>query len=230
MVGAGDIGWCGLPGVAATARLIEGIPGTVFTLGDNAYMRGTGREFAECYEPYWGRFKDRTYPAPGNHEYETTAALPYYTYFGSSAGPPGRGYYSYELGSWHIISLNSEPEPRFPRAAHAAQMAWLRADLTENREKLCTAAYFHHPLYTSGPNSPQLHMRDVYELLTSSTSTSSWRRTIICTSASRHKMHMDGWIWRAGFGSSSSGPAARPPTRSRGARRTARRLRASLAC
>jgi hypothetical protein len=165
LVGAGDIGWCGLAGAAATANLIDAIPGTVITLGDNAYMKGTAHEFAECYEPFWGRFKNRTYPSPGNHEYESTAALPYYTYFGLNAGPPGRGYYSFELGSWHIVSLNSEPEPRFPRAAHAAQLAWLRADLEANRDKTCTAAYFHHPLYSSGPNGPQTHMRDVYQML-----------------------------------------------------------------
>jgi 3',5'-cyclic AMP phosphodiesterase CpdA len=165
LVGAGDIGWCGLPGAAATAALIDGIPGAVFTLGDNAYMKGTAREFAECYEPYWGRFRNRTYPAPGNHEYESTAALPYYSYFGMSAGPPGRGYYSFDLGSWHVVSLNSMTEPQFPRAAYAAQLAWLRADLEANREKVCTVAYFHHPLYTSGPNGPQTHMREVYRVL-----------------------------------------------------------------
>ncbi|MGH9313039.1 MAG: metallophosphoesterase family protein [Vicinamibacterales bacterium] len=165
LVGAGDIGWCGLPGAAATARLIEGIPGTVFTVGDNAYMRGTAREFAECYEPFWGRFKNRTFPSPGNHEYETAGAMPYFSYFGANAGPPGRGYYSYELGAWHIVSLNSEPEPRFSRGAHTAQLAWLRDDLTVNAGTACTAAYFHHPLYTSGPNHPQTHMREVYRTL-----------------------------------------------------------------
>lgn len=164
-VGAGDIGWCGLPGAAATARLIEGMPGTVFTVGDNAYMKGTAKDFAECYEPFWGRFKHRTFPSPGNHEYETAGGAPYYTYFGGNAGPPGRGYYSYDLGAWHIVSLNSEPEPRFPRAAHAAQLAWLRDDLTANGGSSCTAAYFHHPLYTSGPNNPQTHMREVYRTL-----------------------------------------------------------------
>jgi acid phosphatase type 7 len=165
LVGAGDIGWCGLPWAAETARLVDSIPGTVFTVGDNAYMKGTAREFADCYDPFWGRFRSRTFPSPGNHEYESAGAFPYYAYFGANAGPPGRGYYSYELGAWHVISLNSEPEPRFSRDSRAAQMDWLRADLEAARGTACTAAYFHHPLYSSGPNGPQPHMRDIYRAL-----------------------------------------------------------------
>ena len=103
----GDIGMCGTKGAELTARLLDGIAGTVFTTGDNAYMRGTAEEFRNCYEPTWGRHRSRTRPVPGNHEYETGGAG-YYAYFGDRAGPGGAGYYSYAVGPWRVIALNSE--------------------------------------------------------------------------------------------------------------------------
>ena len=107
-VGAGDIGFCGGGGnPAETARLLDTIGGTVFTLGDNAYFSGTAQEYRECYDRTWGRHKSRTRPVPGNHEYESPGAAPYFAYFGANAGTPGFGYYSFELGSWHAIALNS---------------------------------------------------------------------------------------------------------------------------
>jgi hypothetical protein len=160
LVGAADIGWCGSTAAAATGRLVDSIDGTVFAAGDLAYMSGTARDFAQCYDPVWGRFKSRTFPSPGNHEYETPGAQPYYQYFGSNAGPPGLGYYSYDRAGWHIISLNSEA----PASAGSAQMSWLRADLTTNRA-LCTIAYWHHPVFSSGQNGPQQRMRDVWRVL-----------------------------------------------------------------
>jgi hypothetical protein len=108
VVAAGDIADCATEDDEATARLVEGIDGaTVLTLGDNAYPEGPAEDFAECYEPSWGQFKARTMPSPGNHEYETPGASGYFDYFGKAAGDPGEGYYSYELGSWHIVALNS---------------------------------------------------------------------------------------------------------------------------
>lgn len=105
--GAGDIAKC--PGQAgATAKLLATIPGTVFTLGDNVYPDGNAAMFSSCYGSTWGRFRSRTRPSPGNHDYLTAGAAAYYSYFGSVAGPRGRGYYSYDLGAWHITSLNSE--------------------------------------------------------------------------------------------------------------------------
>src|SRR6185436_17437968 len=92
---------------AATAALLDAIPGTVFTLGDNAYPDGTAADFANCYDPTWGRHKSRTRPTAGNHEYNTPGAAPYYAYFGAAAGDPAKGYYSYDLGDWHIVVLNS---------------------------------------------------------------------------------------------------------------------------
>ena len=160
LVGAGDIGWCGSPAPAATARLLDSIPGTVFTTGDNAYMNGTARQFTECYDPTWGRHKARTSPSPGNHDYDTPGAAPYFAYFGANAGPAGAGYYSYDLGAWHIVSLNS----MIPAGADSPQLAWLRADLTARRSR-CTAAYWHDPVFSSGPNGNQPQMRDIWRLL-----------------------------------------------------------------
>lgn len=146
-VGAGDIAICG-GNAEATARQLDSIGGTVFTLGDNAYPVGATDDFRNCYEPSWGRHKARTRPAPGNHDYGTASGGPYYTYFGANAGPSGLGYYSFELGAWHIISLNSN----IPTSG-AAQLAWLRADLAQNSSTKCTMAYWHHPVFSSGPNS-----------------------------------------------------------------------------
>ncbi len=145
LVGTGDIASCGSNGDEATAALLDRIPGTVFTAGDNAYDDGTAVEFARCYEPSWGRHKARTRPAPGNHDYETAGAAGYFGYYGLNAGPPGRGYYSYDLGDWHIVSLNSN----ISMNAGSQQEVWLRADLATS-SKQCTLAYWHHPRFSSG--------------------------------------------------------------------------------
>src|SRR6266498_29643 len=122
LVGAGDIADCD---AEPTAALLDNIAGTVFTAGDNAYPNGSTSDYANCYDPSWGRHKARTRPSPGNHDYNTSGASGYYTYFGSLAGPSGRGYYSYDLGDWHIISLNSEVS----MSSGSTQEQWLRADL-----------------------------------------------------------------------------------------------------
>ena len=127
-VGAGDIGDCNSGGDEITADLLDDIAGTVFTLGDNAYPKGTATQFANCYDPSWGRHRDRTRPSPGNHDYATPGAAPYYAYFGTRAGPSGKGYYSYDLGTWHIISLNSN----IKAGSSSKQAKWLRADLAAN--------------------------------------------------------------------------------------------------
>jgi len=127
LVGAGDIASCS--GVTnsgeATAKLLDGISGTVFTAGDNAYNNGSAPEYASCYGPSWGRHKSRTHPAIGNHEYNTTAASGYFGYFGSAAGAGGKAYYSYDLGAWHVIVLDSNLD----MSASSPQLTWLRADL-----------------------------------------------------------------------------------------------------
>jgi PKD repeat protein len=144
-VGAGDIAVCGSSGHPATANLLDGIPGQVFTAGDNAYDNGSTADYANCYDPTWGRHKARTRPSPGNHEYNTPGAADYFTYYGAAAGPSGLGYYSYDLGAWHIISLNSN----ITMSAGSAQEQWLRADLAAHPAQ-CTLAYWHHPLFNSG--------------------------------------------------------------------------------
>jgi len=144
-VGAGDIASCSSTGDEATATLLDGISGTVFTLGDNAYETGSVSEFSNCYNPSWGRHKTRTRPAPGNHDYGTAGAAGYYGYFGSAAGNPATGYYSYDLGEWHIIALNSN----LANGTGSAQEQWLRADLAAST-KSCTLAYWHHPRFSSG--------------------------------------------------------------------------------
>lgn len=149
LVGAGDIASCTRPGAEATAKLLDGIPGTVFTVGDNAYQTGTAIEFAACYDPTWGRHKSRTRPAPGNHEYMTEGASGYFGYFGAAAGDPGKGYYSYDLGTWHIIVLNSNCSEVGGCGAGSPQEQWLRADLAAHPAP-CTLAYWHHPRFSSG--------------------------------------------------------------------------------
>ena len=166
MVGAGDIARCEEPHDEATARLVEDIPGTVFTLGDNAYQRATRSDFENCYDPSWGQFKDRTRPAAGNHEYAMPEAGPYFDYFGAAAGEPGKGYYSYDLGSWHIVVLNSNcAEVEGGCMPDSPQERWLRADLEANRSA-CTLAYFHHPRFASGEeHGDQLSSRPFWRAL-----------------------------------------------------------------
>jgi invasin-like protein/Big-like domain-containing protein len=142
--GAGDISECGNDNDEATAKLLDAIPGAVFTLGDNVMPNGTSSEFASCYDPTWGRHKARTRPAPGNHDYNTSGAAGYFAYFGAAAGEPGKGYYSYALGAWHVVVLNSN----ISSAAGSAQDTWLKADLAAHPNQ-CTLAYYHHPLYSS---------------------------------------------------------------------------------
>jgi hypothetical protein len=141
--------------------LLAGIGGTVFTLGDNAYFGGSAQEYRQCYDPTWGREKARTRPTLGNHEYEGgNSGGPYFDYFGANAGLPGLGYYSFELGNWHAIALNSN----LPTSENSPQGQWLKGDLAASRAK-CTIAYWHHPLFTSGQNGNQTFMRDFWRLL-----------------------------------------------------------------
>ena len=153
LVGAGDIALCGSSGDEATAQLLDaifsgGAYGNVFTAGDNAYNSGTASEFADCYEPSWGRHKARTKPAPGNHDYYTGDASGYFGYFGAATGDPSKGYYSYNLGSWHIIVVNSNCSEVGGCDAGSPQEQWLRVDLAAN-PAACTLAYWHHSRFSS---------------------------------------------------------------------------------
>jgi acid phosphatase type 7 len=151
LIGAGDIADCSdLAGAEATAKLLEANPGTVMALGDLAYPNGTAEDF-NCYDKTWGRVKDRTRPAVGNHEFHSSGAAYYFQYFGAAAGDPKTGYYSYDLGSWHIVVLNSECEEIGGCGAGSPEEKWLRADLAAHPVG-CTLAYFHKPRFSSGLN------------------------------------------------------------------------------
>ena len=151
-VGAGDISTCSNNHDEETAQLIDNIPGTVFTVGDNVYESGTSAEFNNCYDPTWGRFKNRTYPTVGNHEYSTAGASGYFNYFGAAAGDPTKGYYSFDLGGWHIIVLNSECAQVGGCNASSPQGQWLQADLAAN-PRACTLAIMHRPFFSSTSRS-----------------------------------------------------------------------------
>jgi hypothetical protein len=167
LVGAGDIGECTLKGRYQTAELLDRITGTVFTAGDNAYSNGSADDFRNCYDGAWGRHRARTRPAPGNHDYRASGGSGYFGYFGLLAGPPSRGYYSYELGEWHVVVLNSNCGEIGGCLAGSKQEAWLREDLAAHSGR-CTAAYWHHPMFSSGvhggsPKTMKAFWTDLYK-------------------------------------------------------------------
>jgi hypothetical protein len=126
-------------------------PTAVLVLGDNQYEDGTLAKYRQIYDRTWGRLKDVTHPAIGNHEYQAPAAVGYFAYFGSAAGDPPKGYYSYNPGSWHVIVLNSNCERVGGCHEGSPQERWLRADLAMH-PAACTLAYWHHPRFSSGPH------------------------------------------------------------------------------
>jgi hypothetical protein len=158
-VGAGDIADCSREQDEQTAQLLDNIPGTVYTVGDNAYPDGTDAQFRNCYEPTWGRHKDRTHPAAGDNDYNTSGATGYFNYFGAAAGEPGKGYYSYDVGSWHIIVLNSNCSDVGGCRPNDPQGQWLQADLAAH-QSICTLAIFHEPLFSS--SGVDTDMRDFW--------------------------------------------------------------------
>jgi hypothetical protein len=151
LIAVGDVASCASTADEATGALVATLPGTVALLGDIAYELGSDDDFAQCYDPAWGSFKSRTRPAPGNHEYGTPDAAGYFAYFGSLAGSGTRGYYSYNLGAWHVVALNSNCLPAGGCEVGSPQERWLRNDLRRSHAK-CTIAYWHHPRFSSGPH------------------------------------------------------------------------------
>ncbi|HKE09625.1 MAG TPA: metallophosphoesterase [Candidatus Acidoferrum sp.] len=151
LIGAGDIADCtDISGAEATAKLLEANPGTVMALGDLAYPNGTAEDF-RCYDRTWGRVRLRTRPAVGNHEFHSYGAAYYFEYFGPAAGDSKTGYYSYELGAWHVVVLNSECQEVGGCGVGSPEEKWLRADLAAHPAG-CTLAYFHKPRFSSGLN------------------------------------------------------------------------------
>jgi hypothetical protein len=150
VLAAGDIAECDHHGDEATSRILARYPkATIVTLGDNAYQHGAPAEYRNCYAPSWGKFKDRTRPTTGNHDEATKNAQGYWDFFGPRGGPYDKYFYSYDLGAWHVVVLNSDCwrvggcDPGDP------QSQWLRSDL-ENHRARCTLAYWHRPPFTSG--------------------------------------------------------------------------------
>jgi len=168
VVAVGDL--CDSGGIcASTATTAQSIaPNAVALLGDNAYDNGSLSEYQIRYDPAWGRFNAIAFPSPGNHEYGTSGAAGYFDYFNGigaqngRAGERGKGYYSWNLGEWHFVALNSNFASG--SSADLAQLAWLRADLAANTRP-CTAAYFHHPLVSVGVHHGTASMRTYWQAL-----------------------------------------------------------------
>jgi hypothetical protein len=145
-----------------TSDLVLGAqPAAVLALGDTQYEAGTPLDFQASYHPTWGRFKSITRPVPGNHEYGHRGGAGYFEYFGAFAGEEPKGYYSFDVGAWHLIALNSNcTQPGVNCAKGFAQERWLRADLARHRES-CMLAYIHDPLFSSGQGGGHPTVRDL---------------------------------------------------------------------
>jgi len=152
------------PNAEETTNLLLGRKGPILALGDLAYAKGSSQAFHECYDQTWGRVKERTYPVPGNHEYKTNDAMPYFTYWGRRAGEAGKGYYSFDLGEWHIIALNSKLEKKRHRDSISTQHAWLQQDLAATNAR-CILAYWHHPVFSSGQQGGSQRMKNILKTL-----------------------------------------------------------------
>ncbi|MEQ1691183.1 MAG: metallophosphoesterase [Gemmatimonas sp.] len=179
LIGAGDIARCDATGDEATALIVDSIlladsvakvSDAVFTLGDNAYTSGSTGQWTNCFTPSWGdpqkRIMKNIKPSPGNHEYYTAGADPYYKYFGKAAGPAGKGYYSYDIGEWHAVVLNTEivVSSSFDLPARKEQLDWLDADLKASTKE-CTVAYWHHPRFSSGSHGSDVKLGPIWQTL-----------------------------------------------------------------
>jgi 3',5'-cyclic AMP phosphodiesterase CpdA len=160
LVAAGDLADCKVTDDTAVASLIARTPGTIALLGDTVYERGTADEYRRCYDPVFGRFLRRSRAALGNHEYGTGNADAAIEYFGL----PRRGYYSYELGRWHVVVLNSNCRYAGGCQAGSPQERWLGRDLAEHRVR-CTVAYMHHPRWSSGLHGPDRTIATLWRAL-----------------------------------------------------------------
>ena len=179
MVGVGDIAVCGTQGHIQTAKLVDSVlradsiakvNDAVFTLGDNAYPDGNASDFALCWAASWGdssrRIMKKIHPSIGNHEDQSVGASPYFNYFGAKAGDPKKGYYSYDVGEWHVLVVNSElvVNPQFTAADQKAQEDWLRSEL-KGSQKLCTMAMWHNPRFSSGLHGSDARFIPIWQIL-----------------------------------------------------------------
>jgi 3',5'-cyclic AMP phosphodiesterase CpdA len=179
LIGAGDIALCGSTGDDSTAAIVDSVlkadsaakvEDAVAAIGDLAYQSGTQRDFKDCWGGSWGdstrRIMKWIRPTPGNHEYVSAGAAPYFAYFGARAGDPTKGYYAYDLGEWRVIALNSEipVNGRFSMQDKNAQEDWLRAEFKDHAKK-CTVAYLHRSLFSSGYHGDQTAMHGLYAIM-----------------------------------------------------------------
>ena len=160
LLAAGDIADCG-PGAETTARLLDGQPGLILALGDLAYPSGSDSDFLRCFVPTWGHFRNRLRAVPGNHDYYTPKAAPYFAVLGDAAGPAGQGFYSLDVHGWHLIALNTH----LPHDAEGRQLDWLRQDLAAT-ESTCILAFFHLPPFSSGEGGTHKDMETIWRVLT----------------------------------------------------------------
>jgi len=177
LVAVGDIGTCQSLDDERTALLADSVmvanegaqlKTEVLTMGDNAYPAGLDRDFLKCFASSWGspRFHmlHKFHPSIGNHDYQSARGAAYYRYFGGQAGEAGKGYYSFDLGNWHLVALNSETVIYGTAQEKLDQEQWLAKDLSEYR-KPCTLAYFHRPLFSSGVHGQSASMRSLWKIL-----------------------------------------------------------------
>ena len=148
----------------ATAALLQraGVD-AVLALGDNQYEAATLAEFRASYDRSWGALKSITYPVAGNHEYYTNGAAGYFQYFGRVAGEPKQGWYSFDVGAWHLVALNSNCN-EVGCFAGSEQEKWLRDDLKAHPTE-CTLAFWHAPLFSSGPEAENRSVRPLWNAL-----------------------------------------------------------------
>ena len=163
LLAVGDAASCDKPADDAVAELASRLPGTIALLGDTVYEHGTAAEYRDCFDPVWGPMKSRIRPAPGNHEYGTQDAAGYFDYFGRAAGPRGEGWYSYDLGAWHVVGLNSNCPP-LSCAADGPQVTWLESDLAAHPTD-CLLGSWHHPRWSSGRHGSQEQVDPLWEVL-----------------------------------------------------------------
>ena len=170
LVGAGDIAVCaGQPAAdsaaAITAGLLANFPGAdIFTAGDSSNEQATLTQYVDCFGPTWGVYKARIHPAPGNHDYVQPFAEGYFQYFGAAAGDPAKGYYSFDLGAWHVLVINSNCQDAGGCEAGSPQYKWVKQDLAAH-PTLCSLAIWHAPMFTSGLHGNDLEMLAIWKAL-----------------------------------------------------------------
>lgn len=161
VVAIGDIADCTKITDDEVATLVKSYQSNILILGDNAYPDGSATDFSNCFVPIYGDAKARSYPTPGNHEYRTAGAAGYYGYWGSQAGDPAKGYYSFSNAGWHIVALNTECSYIGGCASGSTMLNWLQADLASNTAT-CTVMFTHHPRFSSGQHGSDATLNDLW--------------------------------------------------------------------